>query len=272
MNALRRLTERPQALFLLLAVLCAGGVWTATRLPSAIFPTVTFPRVKVIAEGAEEPAAQMIPAVTRPLEESILRVPGIEKVVSTTARGSVEIGANFTWGTDMRLALQRVQAEIDRARPTLPPDLRIDAEWMNTAIFPILGYSLTSDSLSQAALRELADYQLRPALIQIPGVSQVQVQGGALREFQVRLDPERLTARRLAVSEVVDAIRKNNVLASAGLVEANHELYLSIVTGKPAGIEELGRISIAPSKGGVPARLADIADIRAADAMSFIRT
>ena len=88
---LRRLPERPQALFLLLLVLCAAGVWTATTLPSAIFPTVTFPRVKVIAEGAEEPAAQMIPAVTRPLEEAILRVPGIERVISTTTRGSVEI-------------------------------------------------------------------------------------------------------------------------------------------------------------------------------------
>ncbi|HJW15050.1 MAG TPA: efflux RND transporter permease subunit, partial [Thermoanaerobaculia bacterium] len=93
MSPIRRLAERPQALFLLIAVLCAAGVWTATRLPSAIFPTVTFPRIKVIAEGAEEPAAQMIPAVTRPLEEAILRVPGIERVFSTTTRGSVEIGA-----------------------------------------------------------------------------------------------------------------------------------------------------------------------------------
>lgn len=99
MSLLGRLAERSEALFLLVAVLCAAGVWTATRLPSAIFPTVTFPRVKVIAEGAEEPAAQMIPAVTRPLEEAILRVPGIERVLSTTARGSLEIGAEFTWGT-----------------------------------------------------------------------------------------------------------------------------------------------------------------------------
>ena len=73
MNVARRLSERPAALFLLILVLCAAGVWTAIRLPSAIFPTVTFPRVKVIAEGAEEPAAQMIPAITRPLEEAIHR-------------------------------------------------------------------------------------------------------------------------------------------------------------------------------------------------------
>jgi multidrug efflux pump subunit AcrB len=81
MTLLRRLSDRPQAFFLLLFVLCAAGIWSASGLPSAIFPTVTFPRVKVIAEGAEEPASQMIPAVTRPLEEAILRVPGIEQVI-----------------------------------------------------------------------------------------------------------------------------------------------------------------------------------------------
>ena len=272
MSISERLSNRPQALFLLLLVLCGAGVWYATRLPSAIFPTVTFPRVKVIAQGAEEPAAQMIPAVTRPLEEAILRVPGIERVVSTTTRGSVEIGAEFSWGTDMQLALQRVQAEIARARPDLPPETRIDAEWMNTAIFPILGYALTSDTLSPAALRELADFQLRPVLIQIPGVSQVQVQGGAVREFQVRLDPERLVARRLSATDVVDAIRKNNVLNSAGLVEANHELYLSLVTGKPAGIDELGRIAVASPKGGVAAPLSQLGEVVAADAVSYVRT
>ena len=272
MISFRRLSERPQALFLLLFVLCAAGVWMATTLPSSIFPTVTFPRVKVIAEGAEEPAAQMIPAATRPLEEAILRVPGIQRVISTTTRGSVELSAEFSWGTDMQLALQRVQAEIARSRPDLPADMRIDAEWMNTAIFPILGYALTSDTLSQAALRELADFQLRPALIQISGVSQVQVQGGALREFQVRLDPQKLASRRLSAADVVDAIRKNNVLNSAGLIEANHELYLSLVTGKPAGLEELGRISVAPPKGGLAAPLSQLAEITSADAVSFVRT
>src|SRR5262249_9464322 len=175
--------ERPAALFLLLAVLAGAGVWMAARLPSSIFPSVTFPRVKIIAEAGEEPTAQMIPAVARPLEEAVLRVPGIERVTSTSTRGSVEIGAEFSWGADMVVALQRVQAEIERTRPDLPPGIRVEAQWMNTAIFPILGYALTSDTRSQSDLRELADFTLKPELIQIPGVSQVQVQGGRLREF-----------------------------------------------------------------------------------------
>jgi len=272
MSLVKNFSERPAALFLLLGVLCAAGIWTATGLPSAIFPTVTFPRVKVIAETAEEPAEQMIPAMTRPLEEAILRVPGIQRVLSTTTRGSLEISAEFSWGTDMHIALQRVQAEIERTRPDLPPDSRIEAQWMNTAIFPILGYALTSDSRSQADLRALADYDLRPAIVQIPGVSQVQVQGGRLREFQVRLDPDKLAARRISPPDVVDAIRKNNLLASGGLIETNHELYLSLVTGKPAGIADLAKISVPVPKGGVPARLDQLGSIVPADAVSFIRT
>ena len=264
--------ERPGALFLLVAVLCAAGVWTGTRLPSSIFPSVTFPRVKVIAEAAEEPAAQMIPAVTRPLEEAVLRVPGIERVTSTTTRGSVEIGAEFAWGTDMQVALQRVQAGIERVRPDLPPGIRVDAEWMNTAIFPILGYALTSDTRSQSDLRELADFTLKPELTQVPGVSQVQVQGGRFREFQVRLDPARLAGRRLSAADVVEAIRRNDVLASAGLVEANHELYLSLVTGKPRGIEELGAIAIPAAKEGVPVSLGQLGSIAAADAVTYVLT
>ena len=272
MSVGERLHERPAALFLLVAVLGAAGVWTGTRLPSSIFPSVTFPRIKVIAEGAEEPSGQMIPSITRPLEEAILRVPGIERVVSTSTRGSVEIGAEFSWGTDMQVALQRVQAQIERIRPSLPPDTRVQAEWMNTAIFPILGYALTSDTRSQADLRELADYTLKPELIQIPGVSQVQVQGGRLREFQVRLDPERLAGRRIAAADVVDAIRKSDFLGSGGLVESNHELYLSLVTGKPAGIDALSRIAVPSPKGGVPTPLGQLGTVAPADAVSYILT
>jgi CzcA family heavy metal efflux pump len=271
MSVIRGLPRRAGAIFLLVAVLVAAGVWTALRLPSAIFPTVTFPRIKVIAETAEEPAAQMIPAVTRPLEEALLRVPGIERVTSTTTRGAVELGAEFSWSTDMRVALSRVQAGIERVRPQLPPGTRVDPEWMNTATFPILGYALTSDTRSPVALRELADYALKPELNQIPGVSQVQVQGGTRREFQVRLDPGRLAARKLPASAVVDAIRRNDTVLSAGLVEGNHELYLTLVTGKPAGLEDLARIAV-PVPGGVPVALADLGTVATADAVTYVLT
>jgi CzcA family heavy metal efflux pump len=263
--------QRATGIYLLLAILVIAGIYEAAGLPSAIFPTVTFPTVKVIADVGDEPAAQMMPTVTRVLEEAILRVPGIVLVRSITSRGSTEISAEFDWGTDMKAALDRVQAETQRVRPDLPPQTRIDAEWMNTAIFPIQGYALTSSTETQAQLWDLAQYTLKPALVRIPGVSQVQIQGGRQREFQVRLDPRALAGHALAASDVVQAIQASNDVVSTGLSEQNHELYLTLVTGRVTGKEELARIAV-PIAGGPPATLSDLGTIIVADEVSYVRT
>ncbi len=263
--------QRATAIYLLLGILVVAGIYEASGLPSAIFPTVTFPTVKVIADVGEEPAAQMMPTVTRVLEEAILRVPGIQLVRSTTSRGSTEISAQFDWGTDMKTALERVQAETQRVRPDLPAQTRIDAEWMNTAIFPIQGYALTSKTETQAQLWDLAQYTLKPALVRIPGVSQVQIQGGRQREFQVRLDPRALAGHGLAASDVVQAIQNSNDVVSTGLSEQNHELYLTLVTGRVTGMESLAQIAI-PVPGGPPATLSDLGTIVVADEVSYVRT
>ena len=255
----------------MVAILAAAGGYELTRLPSSIFPTVTFPIVSVIADVGEEPAAQMMPTVTRPLEEALLRVPGIRVVRSTTARGSSELTAQFAWGTDMQVALQRVEAETARVRTTLPAETRIDVEWMNPAVFPILGYALTSDKLTQAELRAHADFVLVPALIRIPGVAQVQIQGGRQREFRIELDRAALLGRGLAVSDVVDAVRADQQVLSAGLVEQNHELYLTLVDGRADSIAALERITI-PVPNGVPVTLAQLGKVITADAVSYVRT
>ncbi len=272
MNFIRFSRERSTAIGLLAVILAAAGAMMASRLPSSIFPSVTFPLIKVIADSGEEPAAWMMPTVTRPLEEAILRVPGVGRVLSTTSRGSTEITANFAWGTDMQVAKQRVEAEVARIRTDLPPEAKVDVEWMNTAIFPILGYALTSATRAPSDLWALAEYRLKPELIRIPGVSQVQIQGGRKREFQVLLDPDALAARRLSPADVVAAIRRNNAILSAGLTESNHELYLTLVDGRAGGIEALSRIPVPIPGGGVPAHVGDLGAVAAADAVSYIRT
>ena len=254
------------------ALLATAGLLVVTGMPLAIFPSVTFPVIKVIADVGHEPAARMMPSVTRPLEQALLPLPGIRLVRSTTSRGSTELSANFEWGTDMQIALQRVQEAIARIAPDLPPDTHVDVAPMNTALFPILGYALTSDTHSEADLWELAEYTLKPELVRIPGVSQAQVQGGRRREFQVHLNLEALAARHLAVTDVLGAIRKNNQILSAGLTESNHELYLSLVDGLVADIGGLSRIAVPVPGGGVPALLGDLGAVSVADAISYIRT
>jgi cobalt-zinc-cadmium resistance protein CzcA len=263
--------RRPAAIFGLLLVLGVAGTFAALRMPASIFPSVTFPIVKVIADAGEEPAARVMPTVTRPLEEAIRRVPGVLLVRSITSRGSSELSAQFAWGTDMQVALQRVQGETQRIAPDLPPETRIDVEWMNTSIFPILGYALTSDTLTQAQLWDLAEYTLKPALLGITGVSEIQVQGGRRREFQVRLNAQALQGRGLSAADVAEAIRANNAVLSAGLVEQNHELYLALVNGRVHDVPALSQLSV-PVPNGPPATLADLGTIAAADEVSYIRT
>jgi CzcA family heavy metal efflux pump len=264
--------DRALALLLLVVILATAGVLVVADMPLSIFPSVTFPVIKVIADVGDEPAARMMPSVTRPLEQELLTVPGIRLVRSTTSRGSTELSANFEWGTDMQVALQRLQGGIDRVRPDLPPETHLDVALMNTALFPILGYALTSETRSQADLRELAEYTLKPELVRIPGVSQVQVQGGRQREFQVHLDLAALASRRLAVTDVLGAIRKNNQVLSAGRIESNHELYLSLVDGVVTDAASLERIAVPVPGGGVPALVGELGTVRVADAVSYIRT
>ena len=271
MKLLEAMRRRPQAIFGLLLLLACAGAYYMARLPSSIFPSVTFPIVKVIADAGEEPAARMMPTVTRPLEEAIRRVPGVTLVRSTTSRGSSELSAEFRWGTDMQVALDRVQGETQRIKPGLPPGIRIDVEWMNTAIFPILGYALTSDSASQAELWALAQYTLKPALLDIDGISRIEVQGGRQREFQIRLDAKALQSRGLSAADVVDAVNANNDVLSAGLAEQNHELYLALVTGRVHTIDALSKISV-PVNEGPPATLADLGALSVENEVSYIRT
>ena len=271
MSLIGTVRRRAGALYGVLLLLLGGGIYAAAGLPASIFPSVTFPIVKVIADAGEEPAARMMPTVTRPLEEAILRVPGVRLVRSTTSRGSSEISAEFAWGTDMQVALQRVQAETQRIQPDLPGETRIDVEWMNTATFPIQGYALTSSTRSQAELLALAEFRLKPALIRIPGVSEVQIQGGRRREFEVWLDPAKLAARRLAAGDVVDAVRRSHTVLSAGLVQQNHELYLTLVDGRVQDLAGLGRIAV-PVATGAPATLAELGEVKVADEVSYIRT
>ncbi len=263
--------NRWTALFALAGILAAAGVYSFTRLPASIYPSVTFPIVKVIVDVGEEPAVRMMPTVTRPLEEAMHRVPGVVLVRSITSRGSSELTAQFAWGTDMKVALQRVQMETERVRPDLPPDARLDVEWMNPATFPILGYALTSKNHSQADLLQLAEYTLRPELIRIPGVAEVQVQGGRKREFEVHLDPAALLGRGLSVADVVNAINANNTILSAGLVERNHELYLTLVNGRVHSLDTLKRLAV-PVPGGPPVALGSLGRLDVADEVSYVRT
>jgi multidrug efflux pump subunit AcrB len=246
------------------------GVFALLSLPTSILPEVTFPRITIIADSGEQPSAVMLRTVTIPLEETIRRVPGVVEVRSVTSRGSAEINLDCEWSSDMHLALQRVQAQIEVVRSQLGPGTQVDARLMNPAIFSVLGYSLTSDKESLARLRDFAVLTLKPELSRLPGVAEVVIQGGRRLEARVALDPAALEARGLDAANVADVVRGASNLPSVGLLESNSELYLGLADGRPGDLAALKSLPIQVAA-GPPVPLGDLATISLQEAPEFVR-
>src|SRR5258708_28128803 len=212
--------------------LVAVGVYLAYTIPVAVFPETDFPRIVVGIDNGVARINQMQVMVTRPVEEAMNSVPGLEQVRSTTSRGAGEVNLFFNWDVNMFQTLQSVNAAVARAQTALPPTAKLTANRLTFAAFPILGYSLTSDSMPQTDRWELATYTIKPRLNRVNGVSMVVVQGGKVPEFQIEPDPAKLYEAQVTVPSILDAITKTNMIDSPGLIENNHELSLTLVTGQ----------------------------------------
>src|SRR5215467_14422019 len=252
-------------LFLIVS-LALVGAYLAFSIPVAVFPNTDFPRIIVGVDNGVLPIDQMLVIVTRPIEEAVNGVPGLEKVVSITSRGSAEVDLFFDWGSDMILTLQRVDAVVARLQPELPTSAKIETHRLTFASFPIIGYSLTSDSIPQSKLWEIATYDLKPRLNRLDGVASVLVQGGRTPEFQVTPDPARLQAAAITVTDVLEAIRKSNLIDSPGLLEHEHQLLLGLVSGQVHTPEEISQIVVKTTTAGVPIRIGDIAKVGPSEA------
>jgi len=251
--------SRP-TLFLIVS-LALVGVYLAFTIPVSVFPSTDFPRVVISIDNGVMPIDQMLVTITRPIEEAVNSVPGLQRVVSTTSRGSAEVSLFFSWDSDMILTLQRVDAVVARLQSELPATTKIETHRLTFATFPILGYSLTSDSLSQDKLWEIATYDIKPRLNRLDGVATVLVQGGRVPEFQVTPDPARLLSAGITVADILDSIRRTNLIDSPGLLEHNHQLVLGLVSGRVRTPNEIAQIVVKNSAAGVPTRLGDIAAI-----------
>src|ERR1700731_3136882 len=200
-------------LFLIVS-LALVGFYFAFTIPFSVFPETDFPRIVVGIDNGVMPIDQMLVTITRPIEEAVNSVPGLLKVRSITSRGSAEVDLYFDWNSDMILTLQRVDAVVARLQAELPTTAKVETHRLTFAVFPIIGYSLTSDTIPQNKLWEIATYDLKPRLNRLDGVATVIIQGGRVPEFQVTPDPARLHAAGITVTDILDAIRKTNLIDS----------------------------------------------------------
>ena len=260
-----------KAFLFTVVVLVCSGIAATLRLPISLFPDVTFPRIVILADNGEEPAERMMIEVTKPLEEAASSIPGVRTVRSVTGRGATEISVGMEWGTNVLQTLQVLQGRIGNIRNELPAAASVQAEQMMVSVFPILGYSLTSEKLSSVELRDIALYQIRPALLRIQGIARVEVTGGDTREFRVTVSPEKLNAYHLDIRQVSEAIRATNLLTSSGLIDNNFQLYLSLVSGQLITTDDIKAVVVS-AQNGVPIRVQDVADVAPSVADKFIRT
>ncbi len=263
MRLARLVSNQSRAILVIVTLLCVAGLYAAWQLPIAVFPQTDFPRIIIIVDNGEAPASQTLVSVTRPIEEAMNGIPGIARIKSKTARGSSEISLFFDWNGNILQELQLVQARLSQLAPTLPPTAQIrNVERLTFAVFPVVGYSLTSDNRDEASLRDIATYIIRPRLSRLPGIATVGVAGGKLREFHVTIDPDRLVAHNVSAQQVVDAVHSSNIIVSPGLIDENHQLELALISGQARKPEELNSIVVA-TVNNAAVTLADVATVGA---------
>src|SRR2546426_9421947 len=263
MSLARLVSHQSRAVLVIIGLLCAAGLYAAWQLPIAIFPSTDFPRIVIIVDNGVAPAPQTLVSVTRPIEEAMNGVPGIQRIKSKTSRGSSEVSLFFSWNVHIVQSLQLVQARLAQLASTLPPTAQIrNVERLTFAVFPVTGYSLTSDARDLASLRDVATYTIRPQLARLSGVATVGVAGGKVREFHVMIDSDRLVAHNVSVQQVVDAVHNSNIIVSPGLIEENHQLELALISGQAKKPQELNSIVVAIVN-NAPVLLADVATVGA---------
>ena len=254
-------SQHSRPVIFLILTLGLLGAYLAFTIPVSVFPQTNFPRVLIGVDNGVMPIDQMMVTITRPLEEAVNSVPGLLTVRSVTSRGSAEVDLYFRWDVDMFQTLQYVNAAISRVQPELPPTAAIRADRLTFAAFPIIAYSVTSDTTPQTRLWEMATYEMKPRLNRLDGVSTVIVQGGQEPEFQIMPDPAKLLAASVTVTDILDAVRRTNLVDSPGLLEQNHQLYLGLVNGQVRTPDQIAHTVVKNTPAGVPIRIGDIAAV-----------
>lgn len=257
-------------IFILILLILFGGVFSYTEIKSSLFPQITFPKIKVIADAGQQPVDQMAVAVTRPLENAIKKVPDLEVLKSTTSRGSCEISAFMSWKADIDLSQQQVESKINQIRNQLPADIDITVEKMNPAILPVMGYSLNSNTINPIELKLMALYTIKPFLSQVSGVSEIRVIGGQDKEFWAVLDKGMMARLGLTPFVVAQAVNSTNFIKSNGYSHDYRYLYLTLTNTQLRNLEQLKNLVI-KNDGNRIVYFKDIANINIHQAKQYIK-
>jgi cobalt-zinc-cadmium resistance protein CzcA len=255
---------------LTLALISAAvGVWAFQRLPIDATPDITNVQVQINTAAPGYSPLESEQRITVPVETAIAGLPGLEYSRSISRYGLSQVTVVFRDGTDIYFARQLVNERLQQVRSRLPPGLTPEMGPISTGLGEIFMYTVEAQPGARRAdgqpyspedLRTLQDWVIRPQLRSTPGVTEVNTVGGFERQYHVTPWPERLSAYGLSMTDVVEALGRNNANVGAGYVERYGEQYLVRVPGQASGIADLAAVVVA-NRGGVPIRVADVADV-----------
>ena len=258
--------------WLVLAVvvgLAALGVWSASRLPIDAVPDITNVQVQINTEAEGFSPLEAEQRITYPIETAIAGVPKLNYTRSVSRYGLSQVTVVFEDGTDLYFARQLVNERLQAARSQLPPGIEPQMGPTATGLGEIFMYSVTSrpnalkpdgTRWTPTDLRTLHDWVVRPQMRNVSGVAEVNTVGGYTKQYHVTPNPGRLASLGISLSDVVDALERNNANAGAGYVERAGEQILIRIPGRAANEADLSQIIVA-KRGGVSIRIQDIADV-----------
>jgi HAE1 family hydrophobic/amphiphilic exporter-1 len=272
MSIPRLAIERPVTMFMISGVIILLGTISLSRLPVDLMPDTQMPTITVRVNYSGVGPLEMEELVTRPIEQAVSAVAGLERVDSTSSEGNANVRLNFTWGTDLSEAADEVRTRLDRVRGRLPEDADPPTVFkFDSTAMPIMGIGVEGD-FDPVALRELAQNDLSPRLERVAGVAAVTINGGLRRQIRVDLSREKITALNLPPDRVIQILRTENQNIPLGEVNDADRTLLLRSPGQFTNIEEIRNI-VVMTREGVPVYMRDIADVRdtTEDRRSFMR-
>ena len=260
MNVSRVSIQRPVLTVMACLIVIILGAVSLSRLSIDLMPDITYPTLSVSTTYENASPEEIEELITRPLEEAMSAVPGVEEVTSVSAEGQSNVRVTFTWGTELDAAANDVRDRLDRAISRLPDDA--ERPWLrkfDLASFPILIAGVSSE-LNPLQVRDLVDNMVKHRIERVPGVASLDVRGGLEREIHVDLDPEKIKALGLPIDQILSRIRDENVTLPAGTLEEG-ALNVTVRTpGVYSSLDEL-RHTVLAVHDGVSVRLENIAAV-----------
>src|SRR5262245_634136 len=242
--------------------LAATGAVSIFQLPSGIYPEMQFPRVIVVAKAGQLSPDLVEAQMTRPLEQALAVVPGVRHVRARTIRGAVELSLQLIDGTDPLTAQYACQAAVDHVE--LPRGATVIVQRVLPTSVPVIKFNAVAPGGVAAGLgrlREVAELNVRPALVRVAGVGAVEVSGGRVRQIQVVIRPEALAALHLTPSQLAQKIEAQDHVVAAGRVWDEHQTLPVVFDAQAVDLDQLRALPIANAATG-PVPLSTVADVR----------